>query len=108
MSQSTLEFDYKAFYEAYPEMKLDTLNTYGLVEAGARFQFNRDKLAHAQLMAAAEALASTLNSVLDCFRNDDWSCDRCGKDQEMENCNAAYYAREALEKFEAFKKAGGK
>jgi hypothetical protein len=54
----------------------------------------RNKDLEAKLAIATEALAD----IISCFKDDDWRCDRCDKDPEMETCNAAYIAREALEK----------
>jgi hypothetical protein len=45
---------------------------------------------------AAEMLVKAITDALDCLENDDWRCERCDRDHEAGNSNAAYYLRDAL------------
>lgn len=108
MSQSKLEFDSKAASEE-AWRRSGNINSNKLkdahqkitettwFEAGARFQFERDKLAHAQLLAAANEMAKALELCHRRMKMTAWIENECFEKTE-----------EALEKFEDFKKAGGK
>lgn len=87
------------------DSKLETrANTY-VSEQAVNMHLLKPAIADAFIAGAlsererARVLVEAVKDALDCFENDDWRCDRCGKDQELMNCNAAYYLRDALKEW---------
>jgi hypothetical protein len=52
------------------------------------------RTSHEQALELLEKLHKSFLDIESCFKEDDWSCDKCGKDPEMMTTNAAYALEE--------------